>query len=462
MEASKSKRGTLMTMKSILLTALLFVLPHCSNLSPKKSFESVQRQSKHRIHAEPLWQHEPDMKAANSAIKQGITIQKAIAIGLENNAQLQAKFEDLGIKKADLVQAGFFTNPQLFSVFRIPRDNDEIRTNIETDVLFMISDLWQVPLRKKVAQDDLEVKTYEIVTDILQLRKNIQLAYIACVHNQEVFETVKEISSVVDALKERIAYRYQFGYATKLDKYVAASKAAEWHAKKESANIAVKTAHIALHEIIGGYISPNTIELLDTIPLEKLSRSQKELEEFAFSSHPLLLIQTSKMARAKHSESYETSRIFDDAQFGISYKRDFGPGVSGVGPAFGIRLPFFDRNTGNIERARREYKQAKKELYAQKLEILKSITTSYLQYDAHLNQIERYEKEVLPPVTKAIEFSKEFFDRMQMSLIVFLQTQIDLYQQKLTLLDLQYSALENYVELEFAAGAQLQTIDQIL
>jgi len=54
----------------------------------------------------------------------------------------------------------------------------------------------------------------------------------------------------------------------------------------------------------------------------------------------------------------------------------------------------------------------------------------------------------MPPVIKAIEFNKTFFDRMQMNMIVFLDKQIDLFQVQITLLDSTYKAIHKYNELE--------------
>ncbi len=458
MGASTKQRGAGMNKHTASIIALVILLPHCMMVNKKKIFEPIQQQSKQRINAQPQWRTTPNMLQATEALARGITLQDAIALGLNHNPTLQANFEEIGIRKADLIQAGFYTNPHIESIFRIPKKDDD-HTNIELSASFLLSDLWQVPLRKRVAQDNLEVKTYEIVTEILQLRKEIQLKYITCVHNQEYLQLVREITAVVETLKERIDYRYQFGYGTKLDKYFAESKLGEWRAKTIDAEAAVRTAYIALHEILGGSISSQTITLLNTLPLAHLNKSQETLEDFALSSHPMVLIEQAKMARAKHSISYEASRIIDNVQFGISYERDFEKGTSGVGPSFGVSIPLFNTNSGNIEHARFEYKQAEKSLYAQQLMILKNITTRYLTYQSYLDQIALYNQEVLPPAMKAIEFSKEFFDRMQMSMILFLETQIDLFQNKLKLLNLQHNALQEYVELEFAVGAQMNNLD---
>ncbi len=48
---------------------------------------------------------------------------------------------------------------------------------------------------------------------------------------------------------------------------------------------------------------------------------------------------------------------------------------------------------------------------------------------------------------------------MQMNMIVFLETQIDLFQNKITLLDLTHKAAYEYSELELSVGAQIDNID---
>ncbi len=442
----------------LLAIVLLLLLPQCGRVNQKKLFDPIQKQAKDRINMALQWRSTPNIFATDNALNHGITINDAVAIGLNNNPGIQAHFEELGISKSDLIQAGFYTNPYLDTVFRHPlADAEQAQVKITASV--SLSDLWKVPLRKRVAQDSLEVKTNEIVNQVLHLRKDVQRSYFECYYQLRHLNLVSEIVSVIEALRQRIKYRYQFGYGTKLDTYFVSSKLGEWRAKEVAAQLSVDMAYIALHEILGSTVSSEAIPLLDGFSFVELNKSQKELEGFALSAHPMVLIERSKMARAKHSISYEASRVFDDVQLGVSYERDWEKGVYGVGPSFGISIPLFDSNSGNIEHARYEYKQAEKMLYAQQQMIAKHIATQYASYQAYLDQIVLYEQRVIPPTLKAIEFSKEFFDRMQMSMIVFFETQIDLFQHKLRLLDLQYHAMQEYIELEFAVGARFRDLE---
>jgi len=84
-------------------------------------------------------------------IAAGITRNEAISIALKNNPELQVHFETLGIAKADLEQAGLYTNPDIHGFFWPPLEDTVMETEVEP--FFKISDLWQVPLIKKVQKD---------------------------------------------------------------------------------------------------------------------------------------------------------------------------------------------------------------------------------------------------------------------------------------------------------------------
>ena len=177
-----------MNMKLVSLLGLLLLLPQCEHRNIKKTFQPVQEQSKRRIGTEPNWNTPPNILQVTTALDKGITLQDAIAFGINHNPTLQAQFKEIGIRQSDLVQAGFYSNPRLETLFKIPHKKGNIRTDIEIFANFLLSDLWQVPLRKKISQDNLEIKTHEIIDEILQLRRTIQQKYLSCLYNKEYLQ----------------------------------------------------------------------------------------------------------------------------------------------------------------------------------------------------------------------------------------------------------------------------------
>ncbi|MCK7513349.1 MAG: hypothetical protein MZV70_61145 [Desulfobacterales bacterium] len=52
-----------------------------------------------------------------------LTAAGAIQIALLNNARLQARYEELGISQAELIQAGLLKNPTVFGSARFPANS---------------------------------------------------------------------------------------------------------------------------------------------------------------------------------------------------------------------------------------------------------------------------------------------------------------------------------------------------
>lgn len=437
----------------LFLLSLLVLLPHCGNIEKKKIFKPVKDETKKRINVSPLWNALsttfPDID------KQPITIEDAILIGIECNPSLQAHFEDLGISKAHLIQAGFYTNPHLSTLFKIPRDNDLLHTKIEVSASFTLSDLWQVPLRKKVAQEELTAKTYESINKILHLKRHIQLQYLDCVYKEEYLKITQEVVQILNKTKEQIEYRYQFGYHNQNDIFIITSKLAQWQAMIIDTQGQLDKSYIQLHEIIGTPITKKSFILTDELYTPNYTYSLRELTDIAITSHPLILIEQAKINTTQAKITYEKSRILDDVKIGITYERDFEPRVSGVGPLFGINIPLFNTNYGNIQAARFEKKQAQQNLISQQRFIKANIAQQFTLHQSYIKQIQHYHTNVLPPLIKSLEFSKEFFNKMQISMLTYLETYLELHMLRLNLLNLFHNAAIQCVELEFSIGNNL-------
>lgn len=177
--------------KSLSILSLILLLPQCLSFRHEKIFDPIKTASKKRINIAPEWMN-PSVSYATLPQSKQLTLQEAIAIGLQYNPTLQAHFEEIGIRKSDLIQAGFYTNPHVESIFKLPTKNNDTHTKVEISAHFMLSDLWQVPFKKKVAQRNLDMKTHEIMSIILSTRKTVQHAYLNCKYQQEYLEIVKK------------------------------------------------------------------------------------------------------------------------------------------------------------------------------------------------------------------------------------------------------------------------------
>ena len=447
-------------MKKIIICLLM--LPSCQKIRLNKEYRIVYRSSEDNLGLSAAWNRYEGIekkyldKRIAKQLKQGITRDQAVSIALQQNPALQAQFESLGIAKSDLVQAGFFTNPHIVTAFKIPKVGQQ--SKIDADLRFTISDFWKIPIRKQVAHDDLERTTQEILHTILEIATQAKMAYDTCIYQSALLHKTKIIFEKITQLRDRIYYRHQFGYSSDLDIHFADMKVGQWQAKVFEQESLLKESFAHLREVFGMPISTKPLRFLDAFTYPPELPTQATLEQYALINHPEMQIAQINIMQAKHTISLERSRIFDDVTIGISYEREFEKTGKGAGPLFGISLPLFDTNMGNIKRAKYQLHQAEYNLLTKQLQIQREIQVVYEHYLALIKEIDIYNQKVIPASKKAIKYTETYFEQMQLNMLVIFESQITLYESEIERITLQHEAAHTHAALEKAIGSTIEHV----
>ena len=101
----------------------------------------------------------------------GFTQDEAVTLALWNNAAFQELLTDLGIARADLIEAGQLTNPELWAVFPVGVKQLEFALNVPLEALLL--------RRARIATAELESQRIgqRIVQSGLNLVRDVRLAY---------------------------------------------------------------------------------------------------------------------------------------------------------------------------------------------------------------------------------------------------------------------------------------------
>ena len=107
----------------------------------------------------------------DASIEDGLTSQEAVSIALWNSPSFQATLADLGIARADLVEAGLLRNPVFSLLFPVgPKQ-------LEWTLQFPIDALWQRPQRVAAAQLNAQAVGERLVWDALTLVAQTRIAH---------------------------------------------------------------------------------------------------------------------------------------------------------------------------------------------------------------------------------------------------------------------------------------------
>ena len=145
-------------MRSLSLLLVMALVPSTWAARPE-SIEDLQATVHGRIGKRVEWRKDAAADAEISrtvhALLRGVlTADRAVQVALLNNRQLQATFEEIGVANADLTEAGLLKNPSFDVSARFP-DRPPSGTNLEFSIVQDFLDLFLIPLRKKVAANEL-------------------------------------------------------------------------------------------------------------------------------------------------------------------------------------------------------------------------------------------------------------------------------------------------------------------
>jgi cobalt-zinc-cadmium efflux system outer membrane protein len=149
------------------------------------------------------------------------------------------------------------------------------------------------------------------------------------------------------------------------------------------------------------------------------------LREIAQKLRPDLRAIQQDQARSTADLRLQIAQSKVDYSVGTIYHRQQSP--SGRGNSMGfflsVPIPVFNRNQGEIERARVEHQQLEVRLNALRASIAAEVETAYEQYSTSRNMVESLEKDMLQQAREVRNTTEYSYRRGEASLIEFLDAQ---------------------------------------
>jgi outer membrane protein TolC len=261
---------------------------------------------------------------------------QAIMIAIQNDKSIQAQLQQIGVAKADLGQAGLYTNPLLAVVANLPF-NKENTVNMEANLNFSLSDLWQISLRKNSLSAQVKSSVYQVMQVILDLTAQVSKAYDDLVYAQSKLKKIQKSFSQKKSKSSSVP-----NYKNKLSIY-------EEKITLGRAQLKVKVNSIALAFLLGFNDLEGAFLAVDSLHFIKSLPGLDVLWVWAQEYRPDLNIAALKIEQCRASIDYEKSRSVRDVNMGIAYAQDF-TNNKGLGPEFDMRVPLFDTNQMGIAR----------------------------------------------------------------------------------------------------------------
>ncbi len=433
----------------------------CATVNPALDYDRAAQHVAAATGREHVYQPDDDESAARfveELLRDGITVDETVQVCLLNNPTLQASFMDIGMARADVVQAGLLSNPSLGIALQLPSGGG--LASLEGGLAQNIADLWQIPPRRRAAKRSLDQTILGLARQAADLAAEAKTAYYEAVGADESLRISQENLSVAQSLLELAATRQQAGAASELDVNLSRGLALDAELEVEARRLAAAEARRRLATLLGVTTDADRLTLLDPLPnLPPKAPDAQRLLDIARTWRLDIrwAEQAVYAAEARLHEEYR--RVFGTIELGVALERGERPRSDGgrdiladtarasianggltapkiqprserrrntdfiIGPSLDLELPIFDQNQAQIAKARYAYEQASKRLEALVRAAAQEVRSAVDRVLTAWKLVRIYRDRSIPLAQSNLELSREAYRAGRASFLSVLEAQ---------------------------------------
>jgi outer membrane protein TolC len=384
-------------MKAIALVGLVLV-SGCTSFSQDGGFGAVERAVAERGAGEAKWLRSAD--ESNSAatrvkelLAQPLSAEAAVQIALLNNRGLQARYAELGIAEADLVQASRWSGPTL-SFARLRRGDDiEREASLFFDVLGLIS----IPLATQAQDKRFEAAKHRAAEETLRIALETRKARLQAVAAQQTVKYMEDVQLAAEASADLARRMAEVGNWPRLTRDREQAFYADTTAQLARARQAQGAAREKLTRLMGLWGEDIAYALPDRLPeLPPSVAEGGELEARALRQR--LDVQAARRATeglAKSLELTTVTRYVDLLEVGALRNTETGRPVQ-RGWELELRIPIFDFGGARVARAEHLYMQSVHRAADTAIRARSEVREAYATYRTAFDLARHYRDEIVP------------------------------------------------------------------
>lgn len=314
-----------------------------------------------------LDEHGPEDRDPSAKLRdllaKGLTVERAVAVALLTNREIQAVYSDIGVAQSDVVQSSLLHNPVLGAGASIPVAGGLVDVSLALAV--DVVDVLFVPLRKRVAESLYEETKLRVAAEVLDLAWRTQTAFYRHQANEQLLEIRRAIVEAAAASAEITRRMRAAGNTTELASESEAAFEASARLDLRLAEIAGRESREELNQRLGLWGSDAEWTLTSTRlpdpPPDAPEVTRLESRVVA-ASLDLAMADLGVAAAAAQRDLNAVSGLFPEILVGATGDRrgkSWEPG-----PSLSLALPIFDRGQARRARADAELRRAREAEYA--------------------------------------------------------------------------------------------------
>jgi cobalt-zinc-cadmium efflux system outer membrane protein len=309
--------------------------------------------------ATPWFDCAPDDGAISETVRgmlrEPLTEESAVRIAVLNNREARAAYEELGIARAELVQAGLLRNPVFEGALRFFSSG----TTVELGLTQAFLDAFAIPMRRCVAASNLAAARASVSRRMVRLAFDVRRAFVRHRAAAERVEMRRKSLEVMVGSLDLMRQLNAAGNATEVQLAAAEEPAAHERLQLAAAEAAAAESREPLNVLLGLWgdgiawtAAPGRLEEAGAIPA-----ARERCESLAVAaSFDLAEARAHAEGTARRAGLASWDAVFPGIAPGLSAEREID-GRWGVGPALEAEIPVFDQGDARVAAARAELRR---------------------------------------------------------------------------------------------------------
>ena len=391
----------------------------CASVSHDAGFADAQKLVAARMPQTVQWNRDSkgdDAVAAkvDAMLGEELTADHAVQIALLNNKDLQATYESLAIAQADLVEAGLLLNPVFDAQIRFAKGGG---VGVDIGVIQDFLDVFQIPLRKRVAAANFEAAKGGVAAAVVDLASDTRRSFYELVAALQTIELRQTVVASYDASYDIARRLHEAGNITDLELAREQGRYEQSKVDLASAETDARVRREQLTALMGvwgpsaaTFRVPNRLPEASQTPIDTQS-----LERTAVAN-------SLNLGAIRQQVFADVSRLGLSSNFALLNRSDLAAGAVGerssetgnweVGPAFALPIPLFNNGTPAVERAKAMVRAANRRYQQEAVNLRAGVRAAAAQLVGSQQQAAYYRRVLMPIRTTILNQTQLTYNAM--------------------------------------------------
>ena len=422
---------------TILLGLCAAALTSCVSVPRDAGASDVQQALAERGAPGVEWSAQPattDDQRVAAMLENELTADEAVAIAMLNSPRLQVTLAELGIARADLIEASTISNPVFEAEIRYPA---EPYRPFELSLAQSLIDLVQLPRRRALGRAAFDAAQMRVSSEVLRFAGNVRSAYYDLLAATQHVALSRTTAAAAQTAAEVALKQHAAENITDLD--LENEQALYEQAKLDLARAEQRVVlsreallrAMGLRNVGAEWRVPAAFPELPAAELE-----QQELERLAATQRLDVAIARRELEVAQRQVPLARLALLEETIVDVHYERE-PDGERTVGPGIELPIPIFNSGRAARTRAEAQFLRARHALNALEAETASQLRAARSALAEARARVEYYRDVIVPRRTRIVELTKLEHNAMLVGVFQLLQAKQNEMQARRELIDAQ-------------------------